>query len=180
MLLSYAECRKRFGSPYQIDKAVLGHSLVKMATGVYSDTGKESELEVLLFTYPKSVITLESAYFYYDLTDVIPDLYHLATPSNALPIRDPRIRQYYVPAEILNIGVTEIVSAGEKIRTYDLERLLIETARMKNRLPSDLYKEVILAFRAKGGSLSAEKIGDYLRNFPKRDRIEEIIYEEVF
>ena len=151
-----------------------------MSAGIYSDTGKESELEVLQFAYPRTVITLDSAYFYYDLTDVIPDVYHLATPANAMPIQDERIRQYYVPASILNIGVVQIDFEGERIRAYDLERLLIETARMKSRLPSDLYKEVVLAFRKRVESLSTEKIGEYLVDFPKRNRIEDILYEEVF
>lgn len=180
MLFSYHECRKRFGSPYQIEKATRDGGLVKMMAGVYSDSGKESELEVLQFAYPRTVVTFDSAYFYYDLTDVIPDVYHLATPSNSVPIQDERIRQYYMPAEILNRGVTEIEYDGEKIRTYDLERLLIETARMKGRLPSDLYKEVILSFRKRSDSLLTEKIGDYLVGFPKRTKIEDILYEEVF
>ena len=151
-----------------------------MAPGVYSDTGKESELEVLQFVYPRTIVTFDSAYFYYDLTDAIPDVYHLATPANSLPIRDERVRQYYVPVSILNRGVVEIEYEGERMRAYDLERLLIETARMKSRLPPDLYKEVILAFRKRADSLSTEKIGEYLVDFPKRGRIEDILYEEVF
>ena len=151
-----------------------------MSAGIYSDTGKESELEVLQFAYPRTVITLDSAYFYYDLTDVIPDVYHLATPANSMPIQDERIRQYYVPTSVLSLGVVNIEYEGEKIRSYDLERLLIETARMKGRLPTDLYKEVILAFRKRAESLSTEKIGEYLVGFPRRNRIEDILYEEVF
>ena len=78
------------------------------------------------------------------------------------------------------VGVAEIDYCGDRVRTYDLERLLIDTARMKSKLPSDLYKEVILSFRSRTGSLSEEKIGQYLPLFPKRDMIERILYEEVF
>ena len=69
---------------------------------------------------------------------------------------------------------------GDKIRTFDLERLLIETARMKGKIAPDLYKEVVLSFRRRATELAAYKIADYLAHFAKRDAIEKIIYEEVF
>ena len=180
MYLNYIDCKRRFGSPYQIDKAIADGRLKKVESGVYSDGGRVSELEIIQFKYPKGILSFESAYFYYDLTDVIPDAYHLVTPSNASAIKDSRIRQHYVPAEIHSIGLTEIRHCGDRVRTYDLERLLIDTARMKSKLPSDMYKEVVLAFRSRTQSLSEEKIGTYLQSFPKRNMIERILYEEVF
>lgn len=180
MLLSFSQCREKFGSPYQIDRVVADGRLRKIEPGVYSDGGEPSELEIIQFKYPKGILTLDSAFFYYDLTDVIPEAYHLATPSNASAIHDARVRQYYQPKAILSVGVTEIRRGADRVRTYDLERLLIETARMKSKLPSDLYKEVILAFRSRADRLSAEKICDYLTGFPKRNLIERIVYEEVF
>ncbi len=180
MYLNYTDCRRRYGSPYQIDKAVAEGRLKKIEPGVYSDGGKVSELETIQFKYPKGVLAFDSAYFYHDLTDAIPVAYHLATPANAPAIADPRVRQYYFPPAIHKIGLAEIVYCGDKVRTYDLERLLIDTARMKSKLPSDLYKEVILSFRSRTGSLSEEKIGNYLPFFPKRNMIERILYEEVF
>ena len=180
MYLNYSDCRQRFGSPYQIDKAVAEGRLKKVEPGVYSDGGRISELETIQFKYPKGIIVFDSAFFYHNLTDLIPDAYHLAVPSNATAIKDPRVRQYFFPANIHQIGVVEIEYCGDKVRTYDLERLLIDTARMKNKLPSDLYKEVILSFRARVGMLSEEKIGAYLPLFPKRNMIERILYEEVF
>jgi len=180
MYLNYTDCRRRFGSPYQIDKAVTDGRIKKIEPGVYSDGGRVSELGTIQFKYPKGILAFESAYFYHDLTDVIPDAYHLATPSNAPAINDPRVRQHYIPLAIHALGEIEIEYCGDKVRTYDLERLLIDTARMKNKLPSDLYKEVVLSFRSRVGSLSEEKIGNYLPFFPKRNMIERILYEEVF
>ena len=102
------------------------------------------------------------------------------TARNDGRIKDGRIRQYYVPAEVLKVGMVIRDFNGEKIRTYDIERLLIETARMKSELPSDLYKEVILEFRKRVEIMYPAKIGEYLVGFPKRDLIEKIIDEEVF
>ena len=179
-LYNYKTCQERFGSAYKILKAVADGCLHKMDKGVYSDTGRESELEVLQFKYPDSVVTLGTAYYFYDMTDVVPDEYDFVTARSDGRINDDRIHQYYVPAEVLKIGMVVRNFNGEKIRTYDLERLLIETARMKTSLPSDLYKEVVLEFRRRTGSMQPAKIGEYLVGFPKRELIERIIDEEVF
>ncbi len=179
-LYNFRTCQERFGSPYQIAKAVDDGRLHKMEKGVYSDTGEESELEVLQFKYPDSVVTLGTAYYFYDMTDVVPEEYDFVTARSDGRIRDDRIRQYYVPGEVLRVGMVIREFNGERIRTYDLERLLIETARMKSALPSDLYKEVILEFRRRAEEMYESKIGEYLVGFPKREMIERIIDEEVF
>ena len=90
------------------------------------------------------------------------------------------MKQYFVPRRIYDIGVGEIIRGGEKVRIYDLERLLIDTARMKNLMPADLYREVISNYRTRIGELSPAKITDYLEKFPKRNMIERILDEEVF
>ena len=178
-LMGYKSCAEHFGSPYQIEKAIADGRLFKMMPGVYSDSGSESEIEVLQYRYPESVVTLGTAYYYYDLTDVIPETYDFLTARNARRINDERIRQYYIPAEVLKVGMVVRTFNGEHIRTYDLERLVIETARMKCALPSDLYKEVVLAFRGRADEIVPSKIEEYLDGFPKRERIERIINDEV-
>ena len=180
MLLRFAECKKRFGSPYQIDKAVREGRLFKMAPGIYSESGEESEVEVLQARYPKSVLTLESAYYYYDMTDEVPEKYVFATADNAPRINDPTVRQVYVPFEALMAGATKFDYEGESLRIYDLERLLVETARMKSLMPSDLYKEIVLWYRANLGRLDSSKIGEYAVVFPHKDRIISVIDAEVY
>lgn len=180
MLYSFVESKKKFGSAYQIDRAVREGRLFRMGTGIYSDTGEESELEIVQWRHPKAVMTLDSAFFYYDLTDEVPDAYYMATDRKARPLNDPQVRQIYMPEGTFDLGVTTIDYCGDKVRTYDLERLLIETARMKSRLDPTLYKGVILSFRKRAEALVAHKIADYLQYFAKHDAIESVIYGEVF
>ena len=106
MLLRFSDCKERFGSPYQIEKAVREGRLFKMAPGVYSESGEESEIEVLQARYPKSVLSLDSAYYYYDMTDEVPEQYVLVTADNAPRISDPTVRQLYVPAGALMVVAT--------------------------------------------------------------------------
>lgn len=179
-MFDYKECKARFGSAYRIRSAIADRKVFRLAKGVYSLTGKESELEVLQFFYPESVLSFDAAYYYYDLTDVVPEQYDFVTARNAHRIMDERVKQYYVPEEVLRVGMCERELHGEKLRIYDLERLVIETTRMKCTLPSDFYKEIVLALRAKTSEMVPAKIGDYLENFPKRETIERIIDEEIF
>ena len=180
MLLAYKDCIEKYGSLYQINKAIRSGRLHKVEPRVYSDTGDESELEIIQWKYPNTIMTLGSAYFYYGLTDVIPTEYHMATESHARQIIDPIVRQYYMPEGTLAIGKTNIQYCGDDVRVYDLERLLIETARMKSKLPYDLYKEVITSFRNRINEILPARLQLYLRSFPKRGAIEDIIGEEVF
>lgn len=179
-MLSFVTCKERFGSPYQIDKAVRDGRLFKMAPGVYSETGNESEIEVIQACYPKSVLTLESAYFYYDMTDEVPERYALVTPNNAPRIQNPAVRQLYVPVSALMAGATTLDYDGEKLRIYDLERLLVETARMKGLMPGDQYKEIILWYRSHLDRVDSSKLGEYAAVFPHKDRILSIIDTEVY
>lgn len=41
--------------------------------GIYSDKKNVHYLEVIAKKYPQAIITRESAYYYHNLTDVIPD-----------------------------------------------------------------------------------------------------------
>ena len=179
MLMTYAECLKRQGSDYRLKKAIADGVVFKLGEGIYSDVGDESELEIIQWKHPNAVMTLDSAYFYYGLTDTIPEYYYMATASNARAILDSRVRQFYMPRGTYSIGLTEIDYQGEKVRAYDLERLVIETARMKPKLAPDMYREVVLAFRAKASTIDLTRLQIYLRNFAKRDLMERIICEEV-
>ena len=180
MLLNFKECKVRFGSPYQIGKALKDGRLFKMGKGVYSESGDESEIEVLQAKYRNAVVSFDSAYFYYDMTDYVPEKYTLTIPDHARPIRDDRIKLFFVPENVLMVGVTSIDYNGSKIRIYDKERLLIDTARMKGRMPADQYKEVINNYRRIRDELDGSKFPEYLELFPHRDRIMQIIDMEVF
>ena len=180
MLLNFSACKERFGSAYQVNKAVREKRIFKLAPGVYSETGEESEIEIIEAQYPKSVLSMDSAYFYYEMTDEVPERYTLVTANNAMRISNPAVRQLYIPQKALMVGATTLDYDGAKLRIYDLERLLIETARMKNLMASDLYKEIVLWYRANLDKLDSSKIGEYTQVFPHRDRIISIIDEEVY
>lgn len=47
MLLSYNDCERKYGSNYQIQKALESGQLYKIEPGIYADTPNIPELEVM-------------------------------------------------------------------------------------------------------------------------------------
>jgi len=181
MLIPFSECVRRYGNHHRIAALVERGELFKVLPGIYSDTRRRPrELEVLQARYPRSVVTLQSAYYYYDLTDSIPDKYHLALERGGSRIKSEAVVQHAVPVGTLDIGVVTEEIHGMTLRIFDRERLLIETIRMRTKLPYDLYREVIGGFRRVIDEMYPAKMYDYLELFPKRDAIDRVIRSEVF
>ena len=171
---------RKYENKYRVNELVRAGKLFRIEIGIYSDIDDPPEVEVVLAKYPAAVLTLESAYYYYNLSDEIPDEYHLATDRKAAAIVDDRVVQSFVPSGTVMIGAEWSEIRGENIRIYDRERLLIETMRYRTKLPYDLYREVISNFREIRNELYGSKIDDYLKSFPRMNIIKESIRKEVF
>ena len=179
MLLRTKECLEKFGNHYQIAAQIKSGGLCKVAPGLYSDGARHHEVEILQARYPSAVVTMLSAYYYHDLTDNIPDKCHLAVERGSTKISDPNVVEYFVPKGTGRIGVESRVLQGVPMRIFDKERLLIETVRMRTKMPYDLYHEVIGNFRQIAEELYPAKMEDYLDAFPKREVIFDVIRKEV-
>ena len=181
MIMNYSECCRKYGGRYRTGLLIRKGELHKVALGLYSDKPRWSDVEVVLARYPNAVLTLQSAYYYYDLSDSIPEAFHLATDRDATKIYDERVVQHFLPKGTNEIGVVSYKHVGADIsRIFDKERLLIETARNKTKLPYDLYKEVVESFRKIKDTLYPAKLTDYLEGFPRKDSILRTIESEVF
>ena len=179
MLMTTPECIAKYGSFYRIAQAVRNGELHKIAHGVYSDNKRYRAVELLLKKYPTAVLTMLSAYYYYGLTDNVPDKIHLAVERDGTKITDPRVAEYFVPKGTGSVGVVNAELHGMELRIFDKERLLIETVRMRTKMPLDLYHEVIGNYRKEAAALYPAKMEDYLDLFPKRDVIFDAIKKEV-
>ena len=89
---------------------------------------------------------MDTAFYYHNLTDVIPDEYYLATDKHSIALKDPRVRQIYVNSDVLDLGVITMQHRDATFNIYDRERMLIELLRYKSKLPFDYYKENPLLF----------------------------------
>lgn len=180
MIFSYDECIKKYGNHYQLAKKLQAGELYKIESGIYSDKSRVSELEVISYKYPYAIFTMNSAFYYHSLIDVIPDKYYLATSKDAYKISDKRVKQVFHRDDKLKIGQSIIEYQNVSLRIYNQERMLIELIRNKVTLPFDYYKEIIENYRKRINSLDIEKLQDYISMFPNQNRIFEAIQLEVF
>lgn len=179
MLYSYSQCIEMFGTDRKIKKAIYNEQIFKIEKGIYSDTKYVSELAIISMKYPNAIFTLNSAFYYHELTDVIPDLYFLATSKEITQIRDKRIKQKFENSKELNLGAIKMCYNNVEIKIYNKERLLIELIRNKNNLPFDYYKEIILNYRKIISELDIQTIQEYAYALPKTNIVLETLQLEV-
>ena len=90
------------------------------------------ELEIIMKKYPNAILTLNSAFYYYGLTDTIPDHYYVATPKSNRKIEDVRVKLSFDLYK-------EIISNYRKLMTqimeyaYELPKtnMVMETIRLE-------------------------------------------------
>ncbi len=179
MLLSYKDCVEKYGSDYQIKKEISNGALFLKEKGIYSTRKHDPEIEVILYKYPKAVFSGKSAFYYHSLTDVIPDMYYLATRRTDTRIKDSRIKQSFLNDDLFEAGITNMDYNGSTIRIYDQERMLIELMRFKSKIPMDYYKEIIQSFRKRTYEMDFGLVEEYASLFNSGNRFMEMIQMEV-
>lgn len=180
MIYTYADCIEKWHTDYQIKKQIAAGNLFQLEKGLYADTPQVSTLALLTVKYPKAIITMDSAFYYHGLTDVIPDEFHLATDKHSFYLSDSRIRQYYIQTDIIDKGVITMQHRDAILHIYDKERMLIELLRYKNKLPYDYYKEILGNYRNMIYELDIQRIQEYASTFPKSKMISQSLEAEVF
>lgn len=180
MLYNHNEVKKIYKSDYQINKAIESGKLYKLDKGVYSDKKIINPLVILSKKYPSAIATMNTAFYYYDLTDVIPQKIYFATPSNYRKIENDMICQIYVKSDILKQGKVEVIINNEKVNMYDRERLLVELIKKRNQMPFDYYKEIITNYRRIADDLDMYKIEEYLSLYKNDINLSDALMREVF
>lgn len=180
MVFSYKELKNKVKSNYQIKKLIKDGLIYKVDDGIYSDKYNNHYLEIILKKYPNAVISGDSAFYYHNLTDVIPIKVYITTNRNSGRYNDSNIKQSYTNDKYLSLGKTCIDYEGVKIVTYDKERMLLELVKNKNTMAYDYYKEIIHNYRRIFDKLDTYKLQEYASVYPNGDRLMAIIQDEVF
>lgn len=177
--MNYKQCIEKYKSQYQLDKALSEKKIFQLEKGVYSNKKYENELAILRFKYPNAVITMDSAFYFHNLTDMIPEKTIMATNRGSAKITDSRVIQRFENSDTLMLGAVETEYQGSKILMYNKERMLVELLRNKNVMPFDLYKEVLGNYRKQIYDLNFRDIEDYAEKIPKSQMIMKALQLEV-
>ncbi len=88
LVFSYNELRKQYKSNDKIKQMILDKKIFKIEKGIYSDNNNVNYLEVLIKKYPNAIFAMDSAFYYHNLTDVIPEREWLVLRRNSTKIRN--------------------------------------------------------------------------------------------
>lgn len=180
MVYNYKEIIEIYGNDYNLKKALSRNEIFKLNKGIYSTKRIVNPLIIYSKKYPNSVITMDSAFYYYNLTDVIPSKVYLATDRNTDKINNEKIVQTFMSKDILYQGKVNVQTNDGVINIYDRERLLIELIRKKKQISFDYYKEIISNYRTIVDELDMYKIEEYLALFKNDMSLSNILQMEVF
>lgn len=180
MVLAYADAVTQYGSLYKVKKAVQKGQLFKLSPGLYASTATASSIECLMASHKDAIFTMDSAFYFLGLTDVIPEQLHIATGRHMTRIKKQGIRQYFESANYYGVGKVDMLYNGSTIRCYDRERMLLELARHRNKLAFDYYKELVHSYRQLKDDLDFAKLEDYIDTMQSRTDFYGILQREIF
>ena len=180
MIYSGKEAIEKYGTRYNLSKALKNKEIFRLEHGIYSDKDLVNPMIIASKKYSSAIITMDSAFYYYELTDVIPKKTFIATNRNSNIIHDSNIVQIRIPKEKLNQGKEVVLIDGEKVKMYNKERLLVELIRKRNQIPFDYYKELISNYRKIVDDLDMYKIEEYLSLYKNESNIADVLLREVF
>lgn len=100
MIYTYKELKEKLGSDYQIKKAIKEGNFYKLDSGIYSDKKNNHYLDIFVKKYPNAIISGDSAYYYHNLTDVIPNKIYMTTDRTSGRFDDEHIVQSYSTSKV--------------------------------------------------------------------------------
>lgn len=115
MIMTYSDAYKKYKNDYGINKAIINNELFKVAKGMYFNKKNVDLIAVYSKKYPNAIVTLDSAFYYYKLTDNISTKVNLAIARHARPIKDEDIVVSYIDDEIVGYGKIEVLLMEKKL-----------------------------------------------------------------
>ena len=180
MLMLYADAVKEYGSGYKLKKAVNLGEIYKLSPGVYARRSTATEMEMLQARYKTAIFTMDSAFYFLGLTDVVPEKWHMATARNSTRIPSKQVHQYFEAANYYGIGKSLVDFNGAELRCYDQERMLLELVRHRKTMPFDFYKEIVQSYRRRYENIDYGKLDDYIEAMQSRTDFYDVIQREIF
>ena len=119
MIYTSKEILKKYGTRFNLSKAIKNKEIFKLEHGIYSDKDLVNPIIIASKKYPNAVITMDSAFYYYNLTDVIQNKIYLATSRNARIIKNQEIEQIFIDKSILERFPQTLTELRSARNVYD-------------------------------------------------------------
>ena len=171
MILNHKELLEKYKSDVVIKNLITEEKLFKIDKSLYSTEKQYSNLEFILKKYNNFIFTMETALYLYGFKGIKLNNYSIATKRKAKVIKNELIKQYFIPDDLYEIGLTRINYIGYEVKLYDKERLLLEIIKNKDKMDNDLYENIMREYRNNITNISISKIYDYIKYYKKSNTI---------
>ncbi len=166
-------------SSRQIKKFMEEGLITKIKHGFYELTDYIPREEVIIARlFPKSIIFLESALFYYEYTDRIPSFWQIAVDKNSSKLKYnidyPLIKPYYLEPKFIEIGIDTIEIEGVKIRIYDRDRTICDVLRYETKLEEEVFTKAIKKY-IKDPKKNVRNLFEYAEIFNIKNKVQTYI-----
>lgn len=121
---------------------------------------------------PNGVICLISALAFHEITTQIPHFVYVALPSQAHKpaITYPPMRYFWYSEKLLKTGVQEHSIDGCTFKIFDVEKILIDCVKFRNKIGMDVVLEALKMYWH-SGKTNLDKLFEYAKLF----RVEKIL-----
>lgn len=129
----------------------------RVQRGIYrqaeSVLGKHETLLEVQLRVPYSVLCLDSALAFHDLTTFIPKKLSLAVPRGKKPpkLEYPPVTFYFFSQGLYDYGTEQHTLGVHKLAVYSPEKTLADLLRYKNKLGSELFAEGLKRYLERRG-----------------------------
>lgn len=179
MIYLHSDFTKRGYKDYHVKKLMREGKLFCIQKGVYSTTKEINYFEYILKKHPNAIFDLETACYCYGFIKTNKKPYVIATKQKDRKIKDDNIKQIFMSDDLYMLGNNIVKLESLNIKTFDIERLLIEVVRNKTNIEYDVYQEIIASYKKLVNLLNKRKLITYLQYF-KDKKIKERINNEVY
>ena len=166
---NYKEVKEKYKNEYKIKIQLQRKKLFKIQKGLYSDTKDVDELTILFKKYPGSILTLESAFYYYELSNNKPEKIIVGTKRNFTRIRLNNVHQIFYSNTYLDDNAIHYIKEGIEVNVFSRERLLVELIRNKSKFSKDYYDEVYKNYLRISDSLDSELVKKYAKMYRNKE-----------
>ena len=131
---------------YQLNKMIDEGLVVQMKRGLYKypEIAELNHWQEVSLIFPKAVIYLFSAFSYYNLSNYIPPITHLAIDRNRKIVTNE-----YIPVKLHYIdrkNFKKHQTTENGIRIYSLERTVCDAIKNENQIGTDIMTEVAKSY----------------------------------
>lgn len=137
------------GINYRQIQRLLDEQIVeKIKHGYYILYNSYPREEVIIARmFPDAVIYLESALFYYEYTDRVPNSWQITVNKHSYPkqynISYMKIKPYFIKEDHRKIGINNILIDNVEVKIYDKNKTICDVLRYENKVDNELFASAI-------------------------------------